>query len=368
MARVVVGMSGGVDSSVAAALLVEAGHEVIGMTLKLWPCAELDGGFTRPDACCSPAETRDARAVAQHLGIPHYVIDAEDEFRSGVVDPALDELTAGRTPNPCVRCNERVKFGALWRHAQALGAERVATGHYAGVAVDGERLAPCRAADRAKDQSYFLATLTQPQLRAALFPLAALTKEAVRGLALARGLPTAAKHESQDLCFVGRDGLAGLLARERPQALEPGPILDEAGRRLGTHRGLGRYTVGQRHGLGIAAAEPLVVLAIAADRNALIVGPRQRLLATGIQLRDIIWHSAPPERPLRVLARMRYRAPPAPATLDAQGALRFEAPQPRPAPGQLCACYDLADERCLAAGWIVGPLASAPCQNWPDSG
>ncbi|MCS6971290.1 MAG: tRNA 2-thiouridine(34) synthase MnmA [Planctomycetota bacterium] len=359
MPRVLVGMSGGVDSSVAAALAVEAGDAAIGVTLKLWPCAEVDGGFTRADACCSPRETRDARAVAQRLGIPHYVIDAEDEFRAGVVDTTLSELAAGRTPNPCVRCNERVKFGSLWQHARALGAERIVTGHYARIACRDGRLLPQRALDRRKDQSYFLATLSQEQLARACFPLGGLSKEQVRDLARARGLPTADKHESQDLCFVGDDGLAGLLARERPELLAPGPIRDDSGRQLGTHRGIGRYTVGQRHGLGLASTEPLVVLAVDAAERCLIVGPRSRSFIRELLVRDAVWHLAAPASALRVLARTRYRGQPQPASVHADGRVVFDEATARPAPGQLCAFYDLDDELCLGAGWIVDLAASS---------
>jgi tRNA-specific 2-thiouridylase len=354
MARVVVGMSGGVDSSLAAALLAEQGHEVVGVTLKLWPCAEFDGGFTRPDACCSPSETRDARAVAVGRGIAHYVVDAEDEFRRAVVEDFLDGYAAGRTPSPCVRCNESIKFGSLWRHAQALGAERLGTGHYARRERHGDRWLLRRAADRAKDQTYFLCTLDQEQIAAAEFPVGGLDKAAVRAAARERGLPTADKHESMDLCFIGTDGVAGLLRRERPDAFRPGPIVDEDGRVLGEHQGLGLHTVGQRKGLGLAgSAEPLLVLRLDQTANALVVGPRARLLCDGFRLEAPTWHLAPPGFDgLRCTVRPRHRSPPLPATVMADGTVRLDAPAVRPAPGQVCAIYDPADEVCLGGGWI----------------
>lgn len=355
--RIVVGMSGGVDSSLAAALLAEQGHEVVGLTLKLWPCAEVDGGFTRPDACCSPSETRDARAVAVGCGIPHYVIDAEDEFRRAVVETFLDDYAAGQTPSPCVRCNESVKFGTMWRHAQALGAERVATGHYARIHRQDGRLAPRRAADPAKDQSYFLCTLGQEQLSTAEFPLGAMDKAAVREEARRRGLPTADKHESMDLCFVGRDGMRALLRRERPEAFQPGGIRHVDGRIVGSHDGLAAWTIGQRRGVGVAGSqEPLYVVAIDRGANELVVGPRAALEVGGFRLRACTWHLAPPGREgLACCIRTRHRGPLLPATVHADGdGARVDAvrPLPRPAPGQVCAVLDPAGEVCLGGGWI----------------
>jgi tRNA-specific 2-thiouridylase len=355
MARIVVGMSGGVDSSLAAALLAEAGHEVVGVTLKLWPCAEIDGGFTKPDACCSPSETRDARAVAVGRGIAHYVIDAEDEFRRGVVEDFLDGYARGETPSPCVRCNEVVKFGSLWKHAQALGAERIATGHYARTERIGDRLVLRRAVDQAKDQTYFLCTLTQAQLAVAEFPVGGLDKPAVREAARRRNLPTADKRESMDLCFLGSDGVGGMLKRERPDAFRPGPIVTEDGRVLGEHQGLGLHTIGQRKGLGLAGAgEPLFVLRLDAAANAVVVGPRERLLVREFHLRDCVWHLAPPGFDgLRCAVRPRHRSAPLPATVLADGRVVLDQPSVRPAPGQVCAIYDVADERCVGGGWIV---------------
>ena len=354
MARIVVGMSGGVDSSLAAALLAEQGHEVVGVTLKLWPCAELDGGFTKPDACCSPTETRDARAVAVGRGLTHYVIDAEDEFRRGVVEDFLDGYARGETPSPCVRCNEVVKFGTLWTHAKALGAERIATGHYARVERVGDRHVLRRAVDHAQDQTYFLCTLTQEQLAIAEFPVGGLDKPAVREAARSRSLPTADKRESMDLCFLGADGLARLLKRERPDAFRPGPIVDESGRTLGEHQGLGLLTIGQRKGLGLAGAgEPLFVLRLDAVANAVVVAPRERLLTDRFHLHHLIWHLDPPGFDgLRCLVRPRHHSPGLPATVYADGRVLLDQGVVRPAPGQVCAMYDPADERCVGGGWI----------------
>ncbi len=357
MARVVVGMSGGVDSSLAAALLAEQGHEVVGVTLKLWPCAELDGGFTKPDACCSPTETRDARAVAVGRGIAHYVVDAEDEFRRGVVEDFLDGYARGQTPSPCVRCNETVKFGTLWQHAKALGADRVGTGHYARIArIDG-RVAPRRAADTAKDQTYFLCTLQQEQLAIAEFPVGHLSKPEVRDAARARNLSTADKHESMDLCFLGTGGVGELLRRERPDAFRPGPIVDRDGKQVGEHQGLGLHTIGQRKGLGIAGAgEPLFVLKLDQAANALVVGPRSALDVHEIVLNNCTWHlSPPPITGLRCAIRPRHHSKPLAATafpVDGGARIVLDQPTVRPAPGQVCAIYDPTDDLCLGGGWI----------------
>jgi len=354
MARIVVGMSGGVDSSLAAALLAEQGHEVVGVTLKLWPCAELDGGFTKPDACCSPTETRDARAVAVGRGITHYVIDAEDEFRRGVVEDFLDGYVRGETPSPCVRCNETVKFGSLWQHAKALGAERIATGHYARTQRVGDRMVLRHAVDRAKDQTYFLCTLTQEQLAIAEFPVGGMDKPAVREAARSRNLATADKRESMDLCFLGADGVGGMLKRERPDAFRPGHIVDEDGRVLGEHQGLGLHTIGQRKGLGIAgASEPLFVLRLDVPENAVVVAPRERLLVTSFRVREPQWHLDPPGFDgLRCVVRPRHRSAPLAATVHADGRVVLDEPAIRPAPGQACAMYDPADDICVGGGYI----------------
>ena len=364
MARIVVGMSGGVDSSLSAALLKEQGHEVVGITMKLWPCAEQDGGFTREDACCSPSETIDARSVALASGLPHYVIDLEDEFRRDVVDGFVAGYAGGETPNPCVRCNEKVKFGALWQHAQSLGAERVATGHYARVERAFDRHVLRVAVDRAKDQTYFLFSLTQEQLAAAHFPVGHLTKDEVRDAARQRGLATADKRESQDICFIGAGGVGGFLRERVPAAFRPGEIRHADGRVLGTHQGLAAFTIGQRRGLGVAWHEPLFVTALDHAANTVTLGPRDGLLVDALALRDCTWHLGElPAQGLACRVRPRYRSPALAATiLPAPGlgregkpnaTVRFAEPVMRPSAGQACVAYDDRDELCLGGGWIA---------------
>ncbi len=362
MARVVVGMSGGVDSSLSAALVKEQGHEVVGVTMKLWPCAEADGGFTRTDACCSPTETIDARAVAQSTGVAHYVLDLEAEFRAGVVADFLRGYAAGRTPNPCVRCNESIKFGELWTHAQTLGADRVATGHYARVGqAFGERWLLRCAVDSAKDQTYFLFSLTQEQLAHAEFPVGGMTKGEVRQAAEQRGMVTAAKPESQDICFVAEDGVVAFLRRELPDAFVPGPIVLEDGTEVGRHGGLPGITIGQRRGLGVAWSEPLHVLRLDGPRNAVVVGPRERLLTGTIRLEACTWHLGRlPEAGMECRVRTRHRGAMVPALVipDAQredaATVQLREPQPRTSPGQACVAYDQGMQWCLGGGWVAG--------------
>jgi len=358
MVRIVVGMSGGVDSSLSAALLKEQGHDVVGVTMKLWPCAESDGGFTREDACCSPTETIDARAVAMTSGVPHYVLDLETEFRSQVVQDFVSGYAAGLTPNPCVRCNESIKFGELWQYAKRLGAERVATGHYARVACAlDERWLLRTAVDKTKDQTYFLFSLTQEQLAHADFPVGGMTKHEVRQASRARGLVTADKHESQDICFVGDEGMVAFLRREIPEAFIPGPIELEDGTVLGEHQGLCGYTIGQRKGLGVAWSEPLFVVALDRGRNAVVLGSRTALLVTEQVLHSCTWHAGDlPAEGLSCLVRVRHRGRLIPATIVPAGndraVVRFAQPQQRASPGQACVAYDATQEWCWGGGWI----------------
>jgi tRNA-specific 2-thiouridylase len=357
MARVIVGMSGGVDSSLSAALVREAGHEVIGVTLKLWPCADEDGGFVREDACCSPTETMDARAVAQKSGVPHYVVDHEAEFRQGVVADFLAGYSNGETPNPCVRCNETIKFGSLWHHAKQLGAERVATGHYARVEAALDRHLLRCAVDRDKDQTYFLFSLTQEQLAHAEFPVGHLTKDEVRAASRSRGLSTADKHESQDICFIGKGGVSEFLRREIPHAFKPGVISHLDGTILGEHQGLGAYTVGQRKGLGVAWQEPLFVVRLDLEANTVWLGPRSELLTSSLLLRECTWHIGDlPQAGLSCRVRLRHRMAPVPAVIvplaDGAAEVRFTEPQIRPNAGQACVAYDDHVEYCLGGGWI----------------
>lgn len=343
--RVIVGMSGGVDSSVAAALLVEAGYDVVGVTLRVWPWAEPGAETERFGSCCSPETVGDARAVARRLGIPYYLLNYEREFDQTVIADFTREYLQGRTPTPCVVCNRQVKFGSLLRRALAWEAEHVATGHYARIETDPARgrMLLRKGADPWKDQSYFLWPLGQEQLRRALFPVGGLTKAEVRARARALGLPVAEKPESQEICFVPGD-YREFLRERAPEAFRPGPILDQAGRRLGEHPGLAGYTVGQRKRLGLATGRPRYVLALDASQNAVIVGDEtalasDRLVATEVNF--IPFDRL--ERPLAVEARIRHGHPPAAALVrplgDGEVEILFAAPQRAVTPGQSVVFY-----------------------------
>jgi tRNA-specific 2-thiouridylase len=348
-------MSGGVDSSTAAALLHERGYEVIGLMMRMW--SEEGDGFL-PNKCCSPEAVADARRVCQTLGVPFYLLNVEDEFKARVVDFFVDGYASGITPNPCLQCNRLVKFGTLLRKARALGAEFLATGHYARV-VRNERGAYelFKGADPNKDQSYALHILSQDQLAHAMFPLGELTKTETRALAAKFNLRVAEKDESQDLCFIADGNYRNFMRRNRPDALIPGPILDTQGNVLGQHTGLPDYTIGQRKGLGIAAREPLYVTALDGTRNALIVGRKAELGKRVLLARDVNW--IPPETaqrlPLRASVKIRYRSAQLPAFLlqaDARHVrVEFDEPLRDITPGQAAVFYDGA--RCLGGGIIA---------------
>jgi tRNA-specific 2-thiouridylase len=375
--RVLVAMSGGVDSAVAAALLAEQGHEVTGVTLRLWCHGESAAG---PRACCTLEAIEQARAVARRLGFPHFVVDAEETFRARVLQPFLDDYAAGRTPYPCALCNQHLKFGDLLSRLDSLGADRLATGHYARLEpqADGEVVLR-RAADATKDQSYALALTPRAALPRLLFPLGALGKAEVRGHARRLGLALWDRPESQDLCFVPDGDYAGFIAHGPggPRGTTPGPFEDAQGRRLGTHRGIIHYTVGQRRGLGLAAAEPLYVLALDAARDAVVVGPRAALEAPGLVTAPVRWLTpAPPPDGARATAQIRYRHPGAAATLhpreDGTCEARFETPQAAVTPGQLAVFYDgdrvlggAAIERALHADSARADEAAAPAVPRP---
>ncbi|HTY18905.1 MAG TPA: tRNA 2-thiouridine(34) synthase MnmA [Myxococcota bacterium] len=353
--RIVVAMSGGVDSSVAAALLVEQGFEVIGVTLRLAASAS---------RCCSLEDAEDARRVAEALGIRFYVADHADAFRREVIEPFADAYLAGRTPIPCVACNQRFKFGRLLERARALGAERVATGHYARIGRDpatgGRTLR--RGADASKDQSYFLFDLDAARLARVRFPLGELDKEAVRARARALGLVTADKPESQEICFVPDGDYARVVEQVRPGGLPgPGDVVDESGRRIGRHAGVHHFTVGQRRGLGIARGRRLYVQAIDAGRNQIRVAPAEALAAAGAALTGVSWVAgAAPLEPCRARVRVRYRHAGAEATIEPQAGggarVRFDAPVAAVTPGQAAVFYD--GDVVLGGGWIAEALAA----------
>ena len=349
--RVVVGMSGGVDSSVAAALLVERGHEVVGVTLRVWPWREPEDGVKRFGSCCSPEAVDDARQVARRLGIPYYLLNSEREFDQTVVENFAHEYAAGRTPVPCVVCNQEVKFGSLLRRARAWDAIAVATGHYARITRDERsgRYLLWRGRDLHKDQSDFLWPLTQGQLEAARFPVGELTKDAVRGKARALGLVTADKPESQEICFIPDDDYRGFLRARVPHAFRSGPIVDAQGRVLGEHRGIANYTVGQRRGLGLSGGRALYVAALDPEQNAVVVGGCDEVEADRLWAERVNLISLPRlHGPVSVTAKIRHGHTPAVATIRAAGSdcarqelveVRFEMPQRGVAPGQSVVFY-----------------------------
>ena len=349
--RIVVAMSGGVDSSVVAALAARTGAEVIGVTLQLYDHGAATG---RTGSCCAGQDIRDARAVADRIGIAHYVFDYESRFRESVIADFADEYMAGRTPIPCVKCNMGVKFTDLFAIARDLGADCLATGHYVR-RVEGANGAELhRAADPARDQSYFLFATTQDQLDYLRFPLGAMPKPQVRQIAAELGLAVALKPDSQDICFVPDGDYAKVVRKLRPDADTGGAIVHIDGRTLGAHRGLIHYTVGQRKGLEIGGqAEPLYVVRIDAPGRRVIVGPRAALAVSGAALSDINWLGGDFSGPLT--AKVRSMAKPVPARL-VDGRLIFDAPEYGVAPGQAAVLYD--GDRVLGGGWIAGTQAA----------
>jgi len=356
---VVAGMSGGVDSSAAAALLLEQGYEVIGVTLKLWP---QDCVSRAEDKCCGPQAVSDARAVCQKLGIPYYLVDESAEFRSRVVEYFAREYQAGRTPNPCVVCNQTLKFGRLLERADQLGAQYVATGHFARLepSPDGRRMLLKRGRDRRKDQSYFLFSLSQGQLRRALFPLGEKTKADTREVARGCRLKTAEKEESMEICFVPDNDYGRFLEQSRLVQRHRGEIVDRQGRVLGYHDGIEFFTIGQRKGLRIAAAKPLYVLDLDAATNRVIVGGSEGLERQEFLVERCNWIAEEnPVASFQAMVKIRYNHPGAEAIVTplegGRARVRLEVPQRAVTPGQAAVFYQ--EDLVLGGGWIAGRAA-----------
>lgn len=359
--RIVVAMSGGVDSSVAAGLMKRAGYDVVGITLQLY---DHGAAVRRAGSCCAGQDIDDARRVAETLGIPHYVLNYERRFREAVIDPFAASYAAGETPIPCVACNQTVKFADLLATAKELGADALVTGHYVRSVRNGAHRALYRPVDAERDQSYFLFATTREQVDFLRFPLGDLPKARVRELAAEMGLSVAAKQDSQDICFVPMGRYSDVIARLRPAAGEPGDIVHIDGRVLGRHEGVIRYTVGQRRGLGIACGDPLYVVRIDAARARVIVGPREALETRIVRLRDFNWlgdvdPADLPAEGIALHARVRSTRPPRPARLmrDRDGfAVELADGEIGVAPGQACVLYDDDGNgaRILGGGFIAG--------------
>lgn len=350
--RVVIGMSGGVDSSVAAFLLKKQGYEVVGVTMKVWP---QDCISRAEDKCCGPQAVADARSVANSLGIAHYVVDESDDFERTVIDYFTEEYRAGRTPNPCVMCNEKVKFGNLWKKAKSIGATYIATGHYAIVDHFADHSILRRGADPRKDQSYFLFSLRQAQLQKALFPLGAMAKTEIRAIARSLGLKTADKPDSQEICFVpGNDYKAFLKSHMGSDEFHPGGIYDKQGNRLAEHEGIELFTIGQRKGLPGGSLKPLYVIDIDPQSSSVIVGDVEDLVVSEFEIDNTIWHPEERHEPFECTIKIRYAHPGCTAIVTplegGRASVKFSHPQRAVTPGQAAVCYQ--GDSVLGGGWI----------------
>lgn len=351
--RVVVAMSGGVDSSVVAAMLKEQGYDVVGITLQLY---DHGAALAKKGACCAGQDIHDARNVAQHISIPHYVLNYESKFREAVMEDFADTYLSGQTPIPCVKCNQSVKFRDLLGTARELNADVLATGHYVKRELGEEGAELHRAADAGKDQSYFLFATTREQLDFLRFPLGSLRKEETRALAAKYALPVFAKPDSQDICFVPDGDYAKVIAKMRPHASQPGEIIHMDGRALGRHEGIIHYTVGQRKGLGISSEEPLYVIKLDAAAKRVIVGPKEALLTKKFRIRDLNWLTDETLLRFGIQAEVKLRSAQTPVEAEIRGnasgnvEVTLFNPREAVAPGQACVVY--AGARVLGGGWI----------------
>lgn len=350
--RVVVAMSGGVDSSVAAALVHRAGYETVGITLQLY---DHGAAVAKKGACCAGQDIHDARRVADHLGIAHYVLDYESRFRESVMDNFADSYLAGHTPIPCIKCNETVKFRDLLQTARDLGAQALVTGHYVASRPSEGGWQMFRPFDLSRDQSYFLFSTTRAQLSFLRFPLADFAKDDIRRFAAIVGLDVAEKPDSQDICFVPNGDYAAVIERLRPDSKLPGNIVDLEGNVLATHNGIIHYTIGQRRGLGVSGGDPLYVVEIRAAKREVVVGPRAALARHRLQLDQVNWLGGPQGG--AVLARIRSTTDPVPAHIhlqsDGRATVELAAPEEGVSPGQACVFYDVDGAAVLGGGWIA---------------